>query len=420
VLASLGTAVGGALAGCGALRSSSEEAVEYDESTIRELPGRLPQIPATVPVQPTEEHLRAARDRVRSLLAGADPSTVPNEAVRDVLAGERDAARDALSQDRDGESRAEALAGLTHPRSEAMFVDAGLAAFEGSLTPSDVAARRDRHHRDATAFLAEHRYVGPPDDPVAALAEHATIVDWGQTGVRLTEPAERDEYENAVLHVAELASRVEWGRAYAADARRLAERYVSGLDDPEDHGERFASVAGRLLDDVEPYTTTPDWDTLGDGIERDIESTAGEALLEELVQERWSGAQYTLAQHDEGRHAGAVFAAMRSLAADSALAEARAAIADGEYGIPESIDPIAAERAAAVDGLESLLDTAPALLARRLAGHVRIPVRMADRNARQGGATEPERSLYAPYAFANLFAAAAPAVVKRVGDALEG
>lgn len=419
VLAALGTSLAGALAGCGTLRSSDEATVEYDESAIRKLPGELPQVPAVVPVQPTAEHVEAARERVRSLLADADVSEVPNGAVRHRLDRERDAARDGLEGDRDGESRADTLSGLAHPRSEAMFVDAGLAAFEGELTESGVATRRERHHRDATAFLDDYRYVGAPDAPVAALAEHATIADWGATGVRLTEPPERDEYENAVLHVAERAQRTEWGRAYAADARRLAEQYRSTLADPQNYGERFASVADTLLADVEQYTATPDWDTIGSGIDRDT-GAVGEKLLEDLVQERWSSAQRTLAQHESGRHAGAILAATRALVADSALADAKTAIAHGEYAATESVDPIAAERAAAVDGFETLLDTEPPLLARRLANRVRVPIRLADENARRSGVTDPERSLYARYAVGNHLAGGAPTVVERVGNAVDG
>lgn len=416
-LAAVGAGIGGALAGCSGLRSS-EATVEYDESAIRELPGELPRVPATIPVQPSEAHLAAARERVRSLLDGGDVSAVPNGVVRETLAAERDAARGALSQDRDGERRADAVAGLTHPRSEAMFVSAGLAAFEDELTAADVRERRERHHRDAATFLDDYRYAGPSDDPVAALAEHATITRWARTGARLTEPAERDEYENTVLHVAELAQGVEWGRAYAADARRLHERYVSTLDDPNDHGERFASVADTLVDDVDPYTAPPDWDALGTDIERDIADTAAEKLLEELASMRWSSAQHTVAQREAGSFAGAIVTGTRSVAADRAFAAATAAIADGEYETPASIDPIAAERAAAVDGLRALLDSSPVLLARRLARAVRSPIRMADENAQQGGVTEPGRSLYAEYAVANRLAAAAPAVVERVGSAV--
>ncbi|WP_435115702.1 hypothetical protein [Halolamina sp. C58] len=416
-LAAVGTALASGLAGCSGL-NSSEASVEYDQSAIRALPGTLPQVPATIPVQPSEEHLAAARERVRSLLDGADVSAVPNAAVRHELARERDTARGALSQDRDGETPADALAGLTHPRSEAMFVHAGLAAFDGERTAGDVERRRERHHRDATAFLDDYRYAGPANEPVAALAEHATITDWARTGVRLTEQPERDEYENTVLHVAERAQGVEWGRAYAADARRLHERYVSTLDDPHDHGERFASVADTLVDDVEPHTATPDWDALGSDIERDLAGTAAEKLLEELASMRWSSAQYAVAQRDAGSFAGAIVAATRSLAADRAFADATAAITDGEYETPASIEPIAAERAAAVEGLRALLDTTPALLARRLARAVRSPVRLADENARAGGVTEPERSLYAEYAVANRLAATAPTVVERVGDAV--
>jgi hypothetical protein len=410
----------GALAGCSDLNPlSNERSVEYDESTLATLPGDLPRVPAAVPVQPTPAHLATARERIRSLLDDTDVSRVPNEVVRHRLARERESARRALTRDDDNEpTRVDALASLTHPRSQAMFVHAGLAAFAGDLTVADVAARRDRHHRDAEAFLDDYRYTGPSDDPVGALTEHARIVGWGRTGARLTEANRHHEYENTVLHVAELAQDIEWGRAYAADARRLREHYVTTIDDPHDSGTRFSRVADALVEDIEAHADAPDWEALTSGFERTVENTAGGNLLEELARGRWSGAKNAVEDHDAGRHALAIVSAMRALAADRAFADASEAVADGAYGVPESVDPIAAERAAAVEGLRGLLDTSPAPLARTLASYVHNPIRNADRNIREDTVSSPGRSLYAQYAVANRFAAAAPAIVRRVGDAL--
>ncbi|QKY21807.1 hypothetical protein B4589_015390 (plasmid) [Halolamina sp. CBA1230] len=418
-LAAVGAAVAGGLAGCSALRSSDEPAVEYDESALGALPGDLPEIPPTLPVQPTDAHVAAARDRVRSLLEGVDPSRIPNEVVRRRLTAEAESARAALDEDDDG-PRADALTGLTHPRSEAMFASAGFAAFEGELTPADVETRRERHHRAAASFLDDHSPVGPPDDPVGALAQHLRITEWGQTGARLTEPQEHYEYENTVLHAAELAQGTEWGRAYAADARRLYDHYTSMLDDPRDYEDRFADVAATLVDDVAEHTTPPDWGALGSDLDRDVTDTAGEDLLQELARRRLTDAEQAVERHDGGHDAGAVVFAMRTLAADRAFEAARTAIEDGEYGVPESVDPIAAERAAAVDGLGTLLDTSPAMLARLLALLVANPIRNADRRVREDDVYDVGRSLYARYAVANRFAAAAPAVVRRVGDAVDG
>lgn len=420
LLAAVGTSVTTALAGCSDLGPLSDEAsVEYDDSAIASLPGDIPQVPSAVPVPPTDAHLASARDRIRSLLDGADVSRVPNEVVRQRLARERESAREALSPADEGERRTAALAGLTHPRSEAMFVAAGLAAFDETLTAADVEARRERHRRDADSFLAEYPHVGPPGDPVGAFAEHARITDWGRTGARLVEPDSHREYENAVLHVAELAQGVEWGRAYAADARRLHAHYVSTLDDPRDYGARFASVAATLVDDVAAHATAPDWETLTSDIARDVADTPGETLLEDLARSRWSAAENAVERHDDGHAVGAVVPAMRALAADRAFADARDAVSDGAYGVPETVDPIAAERAAAVDGLRTLLDTAPELLARRLAHYVRNPIRNADERAAEHTGAAAGSDLHATYAVANRFATAAPAVVRRVGDLLE-
>ncbi|KPN29369.1 hypothetical protein SY89_00082 [Halolamina pelagica] len=420
LLAAVGTALTGALAGCGDLNPLSEETpVEYDDDAIAALAGDIPEIPPAVPVQPTDEHVETARERIRTLLADTDLSRIPNAVVRDVLAREREVARDALSED-EGEHRIDVLPGLTHPRSEAMFVDAGLAAFDDELTAAGVESRRERHHRDAASFLDDYSPVGPAADPVAAFAEHARITDWARTGARLTEPATHHEYENTVLHVAELAQRLEWGRAYAADARRLHDHYVSTLEEPHDYAERFASVAASLVGDVEAHATPPDWDELASDLERDVSETPAERLLEELARSRWIGAQSAVEHHEAGEPVGAILPAMRALAADRAFADARDAVSNGAYGVPESVTPIEDERAAAVEGLRSVLDTAPALLARRLAQYAYSPIRNADRSVTDGTITADGRDLYAQYAVANRFAAAAPAVVQRVGSALQG
>ena len=109
---------------------------------------------------------------------------------------------------------------------------------------------------------------------------------------------------------------------------------------------------------------------------------------------------------------------MRALAADRALADAREVVSAHAYSVPESVEPIKAERTVAVEGLRTLLDTAPALLARRLAVYARNPIRNADREIREDTVSSPGRSLYAQYAVANRFAAAAPPIVRRVKDAL--
>lgn len=421
LLAATGSALTAVLAGCRGLNPLSDEPpVEYDESALTSLPGGLPPVPSAAPVQPTTAHLGAARDRVRSLLSDADLARIPNEAVRAKLAREADSARTALARDeREQRSRVDAVAGLTHPRSEAMFVHAGLAAFDGDLTAADVDARRDRHHREAAAFLSDYRYVGPPDDPVGALAEHAQVVEWGHNGVRLTDSDQLQEYQNRVLHVAELAQGDEWGRAYAVDARRLSDHYVSTLADPYDYGTRFSRVAATLVADVEAHTAPPDREALTNGFERDIEDTAGETLLRELARNRWFGARNAVENRDAGRPALAVVASMRALAADRAFTAARDAVSGGAYGVPESVGPIEAERAAAVAGLRALLDTSPAPLARLLAATVANPVRTADRDIREGPISDPEDYLYAHYAIANHVGDAAPAVVRRVAGALD-
>jgi len=417
LLATVGTAVVSGLAGCSGLDPFSEETVvEYDESAIAALPGEIPVVPPAMPVQPTDEHITSARNRVRSLLDDTDSSRIPNAVVREKLARERESARSALSPDDTERTNVDALEALTHPRSEAMFVDAGFAAFDNALTKDDIQGRRERHHDDAESFLTDYSYVGPPDDPLGAFAEHARLTDWGYTGERITEPDQHHEYEYTVLHVAELAQDVEWGRTYAADARRLHEHYTATLDDPRDYGELFANVAAPLVDDIASYATPPDPDSLTSDIERDISNTPGAKVLEELGRIRWIGAQDAVENHDDGHVTGAVVSAMRAMTADQAFTDARNAVSDGAYGVPESIDTIAAERAAAVDGLRVLLDTSPELLVRRLAVYVHDPIRNADRTADERPSSVDGSYLYEEYTIANRLAVAAPTVVQRVGE----
>jgi hypothetical protein len=419
LLAAAGTGLAGTLAGCTS-PLSDEQRVEYDESALTALLTDLPSVPPAEPVQPTAGHVEAARERIRSLLADTDLSRIPNAAVRDRLDREAASARDPLSEASDERTRVDAVEGLTHPRSEAMFAHAGLAAFDGDLAERDLAERRERHRREATAMLGDYRYVGPPDTPIAALAQHARIVGWAGTGVRLLGEDEHQEFENRVLHTAELAKGIEWGRAYAADARRLDDHYRSTLSEPTDYGDRFTRTAATLVDGVETHAEAPDWEALTSGFDRDIEDTAAEILLEELARSRLAHAQNAVEDRDGGRPTLAVLGCLQTLAADRAFVDATDAVDDGAYGIPESVEPIADARTAAVEGLRTLLDTGPAPLARRLAAQVATQIRAADRRVERGRVDTPGDYLYAEYASAKHLAAAAPAAVRRVGDALVG
>jgi hypothetical protein len=419
LLAAAGTGLVGTLAGCTS-PLSDEQRVEYDESALAALPGELPSVPPAEPVQPTMAHLEAARERIRSLLADTDLSRVPNAAVRERLDREAASAREALSRESEDRTRVDAVEGLTHPRSEAMFVHAALAAFDDGLDERDLAERRERHRREATAVLDDYRYVGPPDAPVAALTQHARIVGWAGTGVRLLGEDEHQEFENRVLHAGELAGDVEWGRAYASDARRLGDHYRSTLSEPTDHGDRFGRAADTLVDAVETHAEAPDWETLTSGFDRDIEHTAAEILLEELARSRLAHAQNAVEDRDDGRPTLAVVGCLQTLAAERAFVDATDAVEAGAYGVPESVEPIADARTAAVEGLRTLLDTAPAPLARRLATQVAAQIRAADRRVERGRVGSPGDYLYAEYATAKHLAAAAPPAVRRVGDALVG
>jgi hypothetical protein len=419
LLAAAGTALTGALAGCTSLLSD-ETRVEYDQSALADIPSDLPTVPAAEPVQPTPAHLEGARERIRSLLADTDISRIPNAAVRERLDREAASAREALSESSDDATRVDALAGLTHPRSEAMFVHAGLAAFDGDLDERDLAARRDRQRREATALLDDYRYVSPPEAPAATLAQHARIVGWARTGSRLLGEDERHEFENEVLHAGELAADIEWGRAYANDARRLRDHYRSTLSEPTDYGDRFARAADNLVDAVETHAEAPNWETLASGFDRDIEDTAAEMVLEELARSRLAHAQNAVEDRGDGRPTLAVVGCLQTLAADRAFVDATDAVETGAYGIPESVEPIAAARTAAVEGLQTLLDTAPAPLARRLAAQVATQIRAADRRVDRGRVASPGDYLYAEYATAKHLAAAALPAVRRVGDALVG
>lgn len=299
-----------------------------------------------------------------------------------------------------------------------MFVAAGLAVFRGEITAEDIAARRERHHADAESFLADYSHVGPPDDPVGAFVQHARITDWGYTGRRITEPKSRPEYQNTVLHVAELAQNAEWGRAYAADARRLHDRYASTLDDEREYGAQFRTVAATLADGVSSHATPTDPEALTSDIGRDVSGTPGGKLLGELSKIRWTSARNAVERRDAGRDVGAVIPALGASTADRAFTDARAAVEDGAYGVPESVDLIAAERAAAVDGLRALLDTPPGPIANRLAGYARTPLRNADRTADESPGDADGSDRYAQYAVANRLAAAAPPVVRRAGEAI--
>ncbi|GGM62410.1 hypothetical protein J2752_001518 [Halarchaeum rubridurum] len=423
VLAATGAALTASLAGCGGLLGGDEAPPDYDADALAATLDPLPDAPVGVPVQPSREHVADARERVRTLRAG-DVSRVPNAVVRDRLAEKSESAREALAEQ--SSNRLDAVSGLAYPRGEAMFVHAGLAAFDGELTAADVAARRERVTAALAAFESERRYVGG-DDPVAALVEHVEIGSWRADAASVLSSTEPDALDprNDVLRVGTRAKDVEWGRAALADARRLAAHYRGTLAEPVDHRGRFAAaaaaLAGALPADV---TDRPDLNDVGAGMDREIAGTAAATLLRDLRRSRWRHATDVADERDAGRYPLAVTAAMHALVEEAALADARAAIRDGAYARPETVDAIAAERDAAVGALRELRQTGPEPLASRIAASVHARLRWTDRDVRDArdGVSDGYLAddVYADYGYARRVAAAAPPVLERVADAVRG
>ncbi|MFA1611562.1 hypothetical protein [Halobellus rubicundus] len=386
MLAATGTAIAGALAGCGgvgdAVLGGDDDTLSYDHAALTDLAERPPPTPPTafplsIPASAFDRH----RSRIRALLDEVPESPdLPNEALAAELAERRSSVTDRFRDARGNEtgpsggSESEYLPDRTAPRerlgdlrsvrADAAGINAAYRAAIGRVDGEELRSRRERVRSDLYDFLRSWTYDGA--SALEALLVHNHIEGLVESVRRsLREPASFPEApRDEAFAVSDLAASVEYARASLADATSLRGTYRESVADPTSYRDAIESTAGRLVEQhriTSAHADVHEYEDLDEPpFARSIEETpAGELYrhARELV-----GDDFVEGRGLERQPASRCLQAAVGLAALQTFRTVVEEIDAGNYGVPETVAPIAEARGDAVDALRMVWTGEPQAL----------------------------------------------------------
>jgi hypothetical protein len=428
VLAACGAGMA-ALAGCSAvgIRSGDDEDPDYDAGRLAAI-GRegAPSRPDAFPVTVTDEMTERHSERARELLdAVPERPEVPNGVVTRRLRDHREEVAEALDESRaeDGETEAgphgdeepglERLSEARHDRADAAEL---LGAYRGAtreIDPDWVAERRETLRSDRRSFESGRDYRG--GEPGVALVVHAELEGYSDRARRsaVAWPPVPDDPATDPFSVGEIVRDLEAGRAALSDARRLRDRYLDGIDDPQPFRSAITVTAHRL-DRRASFRWRGLHEYLDAGpddlpFDRSLDGTPAIHLFaraKRTVDLAVRGAEEAM---QAGNQANAVLAGTRRIAGLRAFESVIDAIEDGKYDSPDDADRVAAARADAVEALEAAWGTSPVALSDELAFPAHDALRLGVRRLEgaRNGRHDVNRA-FASLAYARLYAEAVP------------
>ncbi|WP_415378806.1 hypothetical protein [Halosimplex sp. TS25] len=351
-------AVGGAalLAGCGVPKFLGSGPVEVDGGEVADIAGRdYPQITEPFPVDVTQSHVAASRERAHSLLAAAPlPLTadeLPNGSMRDDLHNHAEHARTHLAEAVETPSTRERLELLAHARGPARTVAATWAYTRDELTAADVREAWESHAADLEAFRERREFVGA--DPVRAVIVHDVVDRW------LTD-AEDDgvlrstgDKPATALVVGEHAGTVEEAEAALGDARHVYEQFVDSLSDPTSIRERVLAAHDSLAETMDSRLADlpgEDADVLAE-FEGDLERT----VVGETLRSLHTDLPYEVRVPQDTGAATTFLGRVDGLATIGAFEAVRDRVEAGDYRTVEDVEDVLAIRQAAVTAMEDAL-----------------------------------------------------------------
>lgn len=421
VLAGLGTALAGGVAGCNALEDGEGEPVRFEPSEIETvLVEPVPAVERPTPVRPSAAAVEAGFDRCGDLLSSVPASLtaadVPNGVVRTKVEDARDRAVEYRDDAETAADRFQALDSLRRAREYAREAAATLAVVDEDPVPTLEAERSDLRTALGTR-LSEVSYEGT--DPSRTLLLAVRVEEYLTDARRRTRRGLRAN-PNAI-DVGEFAADVELAGATldAVDALTAAQRARTG--DPRDFRDRFETAietSRSALDDV-PDRETSAADLVGDAAER----VSVTYLLDEALRAVRDAAERLPAAAEDDRLALALDHAVALERDRQALDATVARIDDGEFPELTSIDQVRTEREAALAAAEAVPVPAsdPSL-----AGDVFVRtlrrLRWTDRNLRRDvdrGRESPLRREYGVYAYHRARLEALPDAIATVRDRLD-
>ncbi len=414
-----------ALAGCNALPGGTGgETRTYDRGAVAGLADRpAPTPPSTIPVTVPPSMIDTHRERARELLDGvpADPA-IPNEAVADQVREQRQRVASALDED-EPEGDLDRLAEWRERRAAAADLWWTCEAATGDVEPADVRTQRENLRTNLARFRGVWSHRGT--DHWSALHLHRYVERRLDRARRGTVPWPRvpaASVDDPRL-VGRAAEKFERGLAALVDAAELRSQYLDG-NDVAAYRDAFGAATislgqqrNRRDDAVETLV-----DEGRTALDRDVEGTPAAELFDRARRTARATDHPELNDHErDQRYATGVIAGGRSLAAADAMADAVAAIRDGEYDDDaRSVDEIESLQEDAASALDAAWNADPRDLSVALAEPALDAVRSAawqlDQEPTSGHALD---EVTGKYAFAVAYAEAVPSAAAAVRRTVE-
>lgn len=420
LLVSLGTLGAAGLAGCSALPFSDDGGdaeVTVPADTVRPYDRPQSPFPVALPATLATRH----RDRARELLADVptDPS-IPNAAVADELASERQRVAETVASDTGATWPIEVVAERRHERGNAAAVRATYRAATGEGDPSTVATRLRQTRSDLGSFWGDLAYRG--SDPLEAVLVYAAIEDllvacrrWIHRGTDYPEDPVAEPFA-----AGDAVEFVEIATAGVADARRFRASHLASAEAPNPQWTAVADSVTQLERDVEQTVESVEQFLEAETeavFEENLDDTIARGLFDDAARRCRNWRESFEEANTNGRYATAVVEAGRTVAAVEALRTAIEAIRDGGYQEQLSVESVRRVAEQARSNLQRIEGTDSSGLAIRIGLPAIWEYEGAVRTLKQ------ERGYGADYvtpefAWAALYAGAVPVAAQFVSDRL--
>jgi hypothetical protein len=404
-----------AVAGCLSSGSDDPEPIDVDESELAAIAGiTVPDVPETLPVSITDGHIENHRLRAEELLDAvpSDLGEIPNEAVRNYIAEERDSARERLGRVDGNRPNFEQISTLTGSRRRAAEAEGAHAAARGERLRMDVYDAAESV-RDRLSGLEDNlRRVGD-------VAHHAVVV-YEEVEQRL-ERAQRglDRLDNTppvtseVTAVGEAASDLESVQA----TLEVTSHILDGQSGDRTFDDEFERVARDLIDDLEDRSDVLPFDAENPGEEL-FEASVAHTPRAEIGQVIRGGGRTARVdavreQLDEGQSAGALLTLYRLGHLLRTVDHLQERIQEGAYGRPENAGDVRSVKQTAVEEIEAVLKNPdyPVPTRHRIQEAVSM-VKYADGNLESGRTEEVSVQAMGQYAVATEQARTLPAATE--------
>lgn len=285
LLGTVGSSLIGAAAGCldfGFLQSDESPQRFGADELEPILATEGPAVARPAPVQPSEEAVAAALDRLDELIdAVPDPLTaddVPNEAVRDAIDREREIARYRRDELADAPDRFHRLRRAVHARRYAGEAATAYEAVAADRSRNDVESERETLGTRLERRRAEREYRGADPQRALLLAYHCEREL--ASGGRWLENRPRDD-TRGVLAIGEIGGAIEQARAAIEFVEELDRQHEARLDDGDSFETSFEDALNRSLEVVDA-ADVPDRSTdLVASVDADVSDTIAERVLRE-------------------------------------------------------------------------------------------------------------------------------------------